>query len=452
MATAVWDRDLSSYDISENGFLPGEPPIRRFSETEEFETHDTAVQDYLTEVETFYEQVPDLLEESGGDHLRCEAWRLPQAPDQLYDELSDRELQRLYQGHAFAASGYVHALGHDTANHLPQQLAKPLYESADRLNVPPILSYDAYSLHNWELKARAEGLTLGNVDTVQNFMNMSDEDWFMLVHVEIENEAAPAVHAIPTAQNAVMNDASTYVGRALQDMQDATGEMVDTLARMPEGNSPDNYAHTFRHYIEAFDDVDYQGVAALDGPQSFRGETGAQSSIMPALDGAFGVPHKLHELTKHVDGMRPYMPEGHRRFIEDVEAATDQGAGITDFVEQRGGSALKQVHDETLQNMIAFRYLHVEYARMYIEEEVQDEVGTGNTMYNQFLSEFIMETEDQIIRDDNRKDTWQDYLDEALDSQRRQELYENINDAGKTLGDTERPDSSMMDDMPFRPE
>jgi indoleamine 2,3-dioxygenase len=443
--------DLSEYAITENGFLPEKEPLDRFQDMSGFDAYDASVRDYLVTLDDFYDAVPALLDEDGFDHLRSTARRLPQAPGGLYDELDARGLRRLYQGHAFAASGYVHALGEETADHLPAQLAAPLYEATRRLDVPPILSYDGYSLYNWTLDDPRGGITLDNVDTVQNFMTMDDEDWFMLVHVEIENEAADAIHAIPLAQRAAANGATRGVGRALQTMEDATGEMVDTLARMPEGNSPDNYAHTFRHYIEAFDDVTYEGVAELDGPQSFRGETGAQSSIMPALDGAFGVPHRLHELTKHVDGMRPYMPAGHRAFIADVEDATDQGAGITATVERRGGASLQQRHDAVLRNMIAFRYLHVEYARMYIADEVDDQVGTGNTFYNRFLSEFIRETENQIIDDANREEAWTDYLEDTLSTDRWQELNTNLADAGKELGETTRPDSSIMEDMPFDP-
>lgn len=454
MADAVWERDLAEYDISVNGFLPGEEPLARFTDADKFDEYDSEVQEYLATLDDFYGQVPDFLENKGLDHLRFKARQLPQAPEQLYDQLGERELRRLYQGHAFAASGYIHALERETADHLPSQLAQPLFESAQRLDVPPILSYDAYSLYNWQLDDPEDGVVLGNVSTVQNFMNMSDEDWFMLVHAEIEDEAAQALHAIPSALQAVDTGSAIHLAMALANMRDATGEMVDTLARMPEGNSPDNYAHTFRHYIEAFDDVEYEGVDELEGPQSFRGETGAQSSIMPALDGAFGIPHKLHELTKHVGSMRDYMPEGHRRFIADVE----DGPDITTYVEDARGAgmpgveSMADIHDSVMQNMIAFRYLHVEYARMYIEEEVHDEIGTGNTIYNKFLSEFILETEDQILKEENRRDAWIDYLEDALSETRWHELNNNLEAAGKELGETTRPDGSVMDDMPFHQE
>jgi indoleamine 2,3-dioxygenase len=68
---------------------------------------------------------------------------------------------------------------------------------------------------------------------------------------------------------------------------------------------------------------DYGGVA-----QSFRGETGAQSSIIPALDAALGIAHAEDMLHRYLKEMRHYMPPKHRGFIETVEA----GPSLRDYV------------------------------------------------------------------------------------------------------------------------
>ena len=66
--------------------------------------------------------------------------------------------------------------------------------------------------------------------------------------------------------------------------------------------------------------VIYEGVEAYGGrPQQFRGETGAQSSIVPALDAMLGVGHKEDALRTYLQEMRTYMPPAHRAFIEALE-------------------------------------------------------------------------------------------------------------------------------------
>ena len=58
-------------------------------------------------------------------------------------------------------------------------------------------------------------------------------------------------------------------------------------------------------------------------PQFFRGETGAQSSIIPFLDGALGIYHSNDNLRHYLNEMRDYMPPEHRKMIEDIEQRSD---------------------------------------------------------------------------------------------------------------------------------
>ena len=51
----------------------------------------------------------------------------------------------------------------------------------------------------------------------------------------------------------------------------------------------------------------------------FRGETGAQSSIVPSLDAALGILHKDDPLRTYLVETRDYMPPKHRAFIEAIE-------------------------------------------------------------------------------------------------------------------------------------
>src|SRR5438876_10520561 len=119
--------------------------------------------------------------------------------------------------------------------------------------------------------------------------------------------------------------------QCLHALSSAEEQMLHTLLRMPERCDQYIYYTRVRPYIHGWKDnptlprgVVYDGVEDYQGaPQHFRGETGAQSSIIPALDGAFWVPHAEDPLRQYLAEMREYMPTKHRAFIEALERLTD---------------------------------------------------------------------------------------------------------------------------------
>lgn len=80
--------------------------------------------------------------------------------------------------------------------------------------------------------------------------------------------------------------------------------------------------------------------AALHTPlqaQQLYGETGAQSSIVPALDAALGIQHdRCSWLAAYLGDQRAHMPRAHRAFIASLEA----GPSLREAAEA-GPSSLK---------------------------------------------------------------------------------------------------------------
>ena len=109
----------------------------------------------------------------------------------------------------------------------------------------------------------------------------------------------------------------------LQDALAGLRAMNKTMDRMPEGCSAEVYFRKVRPYIFGFDNIVYEGCFQ-NAPQTYRGETGAQSSIIPAVLMALGIRHKDSLLTKHLDDMRNYMPAPHRQFIAEQVSVRDQ--------------------------------------------------------------------------------------------------------------------------------
>lgn len=61
------------------------------------------------------------------------------------------------------------------------------------------------------------------------------------------------------------------------------------------------------------------GTGVGDRPLELYGETGAQSSIVPAFDAVLGIRHPKGWLRGYLQDMRLHMPPAHRSFLALLE-------------------------------------------------------------------------------------------------------------------------------------
>ena len=304
---------------------------------------------------------------------------IPPWPEANLREETIDQLRLYYVRLGFLASGYVNQVSQARATFLPKNIAVPLCQACRLLGRPPILSYDGYALYNWK-RFQANGpIALGNIDTLQNFVHLYDEHWFILVHVEIEAIAAEILSAIGKAEEALPARDEERINAALKEISKAVWRQVAVLARIPEKMDASLYYKKFRPYIRFFEHVVYEGVA--DVPIHHRGETGAQSSIMPTLIAFMKIDHKPSKLTDHLTDMRNFMPAEHRALIAAVEAMADVRPLAT-----------KEAFNEVLEAMATFREVHLRWAQEYIHRWVDDPRGTGGTPYMKWLRQLIDET------------------------------------------------------------
>jgi indoleamine 2,3-dioxygenase len=318
----------------------------------------------------------------------------------LSDERQQRRAMVLlsFLGHAYVWGEK------EAARSIPECLAVPWHRIAKQLGRPPVLSYASYALDNWRRLDRKGPIELDNICVQQNFLGGQDEEWFILVHVAIEAKAAAALAAILAAQQAIGEDLPEHAADELAIIARALEAMQEILLRMPERCDPYIYFNRVRPYIHGWanhpslpEGMVYQGVEEYDGkPQSFRGETGAQSSIIPALDAALGIAHAEDMLRSYLQEMRDYMPPKHRQFIESVEAAPSMHR----YVRRRAKShpALRAAYNGAVEGVEAFRSTHLTYARNYIMKQSQrgthnpTDVGTGGTPFMPYLKKHRDET------------------------------------------------------------
>jgi indoleamine 2,3-dioxygenase len=295
---------------------------------------------------------------------------------------------------------------------LPANLARPIVAIADRLGQAPLLPYSAYVLDNWTRldKGTLENpgpINLENIRMVQNFLGGADENWFVMVHVAIEAEAGvlldDAVKLIAAADAGDAGEAE----RLLVEMNAAWERIYTHFARMPERCDPYIYFQRVRPYIHGWannpalgEGLLYEGVDRFEGrPQAYRGQTGSQSSIVPAMDALFGVGHSDDPLKRFLDELHHYRPVPHRRFVEDLAAQST----LRPFVEGSGSASLKAAFNACIEQVARFRTRHLEYAASYINKQMgslkgnDPDVGTGGTPFMKYLKKHRDENRAQVI-------------------------------------------------------
>ncbi|HEY7533017.1 MAG TPA: hypothetical protein VH681_09610 [Nitrospiraceae bacterium] len=392
-STAFHPLSLSEYEISpEQGFLPHDPLEH---------LPDCPILNHLGS------ELPKLL--SARTIRRCidEQRRLLPAIPSTWREQEYRAAMRIL---SFAGHAYVWEVPEQPAATLPKQLAKPWHEVARRLGRQPILSYASYALDNWRRLNPNKPIELDNIVLLQNFLGGLDEEWFVVVHIQIERQAGLGLTGLLQAVNAAADDKDSEVLRGLQSLASAQTAMRDTLLRMKERCDPYVYYTRVRPYIHGWKNspslpsgLVYEGVAEYAGqPRQFRGETGAQSSIVPCLDAGLGIVHAPDPLTVYLQEMRDYMPARHRAFLQALESATDEGGRplLAGYVRDRKHRLPKvwDVYCTCVELLAQFREIHIGYADSYIHRQHQAHasnptaVGTGGTPFMTYLQKHLDET------------------------------------------------------------
>ena len=380
---------ISDFGITEEfGYLPAYEPAQSLSAGNE-------------EWDQYGKDLPKLLM---GTNFRARVRALPSF--NVAALKGEAEIQRAMLVLSYIGQAYQWS-ENSAATLMPSNLAKPWFEVGKLVGRPPILSYQSYASDNWRRFDKSGPIECGNIGLLQCFLGGQDEEWFILIHIEIEKKAGKALKAIEDAQAAVVGNDADQVENALTNLRTALAAMYAVLDRMPERCDPYIYFHRVRPYIFGWrnnpslpDGVIYEGVDEYKGiGQKFRGETGAQSAIIPAMDGVLGIEHERDELREYLMEMRTYMPPKHVAFIEAVEA----GPSVRNFVTSAQRSSLTSVFNECVELVTNFRAMHLEYAGRYIHAQAQatpgnpSAVGTGGTPFMTYLRKHRDETKKQTL-------------------------------------------------------
>jgi indoleamine 2,3-dioxygenase len=339
--------------------------------------------------------------------------QIDELPDSFFShdlsKYSEEELRLLNVQFSFLAHAYVWG-DLVPSKILCKAIAKPWSNISKMLGRPPILSYASYCLDNWHKINQDEGVNLDNVALNYNFLGGIDEDWFVTIHVCIEHAANKAIQS--ASNIALKTETSDCDEKVLLDeltsIKEAMLEVNHIFRKMPEKCDPYIYYHRVRPYIFGWknnpalpDGLIYESCFD-EKPQLFRGETGAQSSIVPTLDALLNVEHERDELREYLDEMKSYMPPSHReliKFIEDTSKVKQQVSS---------NKMLMELYDDCCQEISIFRSQHLRYAADYIHNQSTKSTlfgsggskvrGTGGTPFMKYLKKHRDETDSSKIK------------------------------------------------------
>ena len=368
--------DKLNFSILESGFLP--------------DKISTLLSNGFDDVEHIAKNLPKIL---ANNQIEDEVLNLETEKD--ISNLSIDELERAMLLYSYIGHGYIWG-GTSIEKVIPKNISKTWYKISQKLDRPPILSYASYALNNWKLQDVNKPFDLENIRILQNFLGGMDEDWFIMIHIAIEHEAKEILNNLKTYY-LDKNEDQSYLENALVSIK----KINQIMNRMPEKCDPFIYYNRVRPYIFGWKNnpatpngVIYEGVEEYGGtPQLFRGETGAQSSIVPALDALLGVTHSNDPLKEYLDEMRLYMPKEHRNLLNDLDQWSENNRSKSI---REDSSVL--LSDEIIKEVHTFRNKHLEYARIYIHEQSlsnqnnSNVVGTGGTPFMKYLDKHLQET------------------------------------------------------------
>ena len=389
---------LANYELSpEQGFLPVDPCVQ---------LSDSPLLNHLSR------ELPKLLSARMIRRFVNEQSPLLPSIPTAWRECDYRAAMRVL---SFTGHAYVWEVPDQPAHALPPQLAKPWCDVARLLGRPPVLSYASYALDNWRRLDPAKPIQLDNIVLLQNFLGGLDEEWFVVVHIQIERQAGSGLAGLVQAITAAADDKQEEVLAGLRTLATAQTAMRDTLLRMKERCDPYVYYTRVRPYIHGWknspslpDGLIYEGVDRYAGhPQQFRGETGAQSSIVPCLDAGLGIAHAPDPLTVYLQEMREYMPPRHRLFLETLERTKDAHGRplLAGYARDRKRQHLDlwAAYCACVDLLAQFRDIHVGYADSYIHRQHQSHtsnptaVGTGGTPFMAYLQKHRDETRQALV-------------------------------------------------------
>ena len=206
-------------------------------------------------------------------------------------------------------------------------IAKNLYPLCKEQQRLLSITYHDYVLHNWRLIDKNKGITLDNIEPIITFTGTNDEAWFIKIHVAIEATSGKALFLLQKMNEYLRHQPlinSEKIINSLNKITDTLADMRALMQRMKEHCDPHIFWNVLRPYLMGWEKIKspqegpngvmLEGIA-IQERYNYSGPSGAQSSIIPALDGVFAIKHDINSMSSYLNNFKNYMSKKHQSAI-----------------------------------------------------------------------------------------------------------------------------------------
>lgn len=191
----------------------------------------------------------------------------------------------------------------------------------------------AYTLYNYRLSSPSPSITYSNLRLIRAFERgldpASSEAGFVLTHVDMVKHSPLLVRGAVSLLNSISSNNHPGITEAFHNLLEALQAIETSMETMWTHSKPKDYI-SYRTFIFGItkqsmfpSGVIYEGQN--DGkPMSFRGESGANDSMIPLLDHLLQIPMPSNPLTDILKDFRSYRPKPHREFLAYVRQRADE--------------------------------------------------------------------------------------------------------------------------------
>ncbi|ODA80597.1 hypothetical protein RJ55_03556 [Drechmeria coniospora] len=327
-----------------------------------------------------------------GDEVEGGFPDLTAAMDRYKDDLP--LMNALYRDYSFLASAYLLEPCHGR------------FVKGEGCGFQPFMEYaGSYALFNYRLEEPAAGLEYSNLRLIRAFEHgldpESSEAGFVLVHIDMVRNSGPlvagTVQCLDVASKKASLERSSF-NEGLGNMLEAMKKINGVMETMWGKSRPTEYT-SFRTFIFGItsqsmfpNGVVYEGLHD-NKPLSFRGESGANDSMVPLMDNFLQVPMPDTPLTEILQDFRKYRPSNHKTFLAHVKErslaldlktralATSKEAreALQSDDERELLRATRSLWLQLLNEVRDFRWRHWCFAREYILKRTTHPTATGGS-------------------------------------------------------------------------